>query len=51
LRAVNETNSGFVKSWLFYFAIKRRINALKGDVNSMRSGGAPNRMERGEHVD
>ncbi|MGB8372234.1 MAG: fasciclin domain-containing protein [Halobacteriota archaeon] len=51
LRAVNETNSGFVKSWLFYFAIKRRINALKGDVKRHQKQGAPNRMERGEHVD
>jgi len=41
LKAVNETSSGFVKSWLFYFAIKGRINGLKRDVNGMRMGEPP----------
>jgi len=41
LRAVNDSSSGLFKSWLFYFAIKGRINALKRDVNIMRRGEPP----------
>jgi radical SAM superfamily enzyme YgiQ (UPF0313 family) len=40
-RAINDTRSGFFKSWLFYFAIKGRINGLKRDVSLMRRGEPP----------